>query len=493
MAVFASSSRRVLLGAATALLCCAGVSSAGVAAAGAASTAPGHWTVLDAGKATSVEAGTPTLWIDPSHHAWILWLSKLSSSTTTYKLAKVAANGTVTTKATDIFAGGDWTSLSNTPTLLPAGAVPQVVFSGGLGSTGPYANGCVVTASGSTSPWTLGTGSLAGTCVNPIGVSAESKTGVLATAFPGGWATGHGVIYHIGVSAAIPASEADGQLAIANGTAYKASMVNDLAGTGDFSIAYAQEFSTPASGDGFYVKDVTSGSGLVKAPGSGTTSINDLPVFGNVAVTNTNTHAGVYLAYCSNTSTCKVQLWKVGAAKAVTVPGSSGAFDLAVAPGPAGRLWISWYNEQSNKLFVVRTNPSETKFGPVKSYATGCFEHGLIGLAGVGGRLDIALQCVNNGNALVQEQVTQSLVPLHVGLSATSVTNTAKHTLTVSVTDVGTPVKGAKVVVAGHKATTNAKGKATITLPKGAKAGSYQVSAAATDYVTGTAGLSIKS
>jgi hypothetical protein len=469
-----------------------GVLTAAALPAGAsAAPAPGHWSVLGASLGQP-GAGTPAVWEDASHHAWVLWLRPVTSSTVTYEVVELAPNGSVAKGPTDAFSGADWNSLSDQPTLLAAGAQPQVVFGGIQSATGPYNGGCVYSAIGGTSPWTLQTGSLSADCANPVGNSAKSKTGVLATAFPGGWTTGHGVVYHVGMSATSPAGEADGQIPVSTGDAYKAGVVNDAAGTGDFSVVWAQEFSNPAGSDGFYVKDVTAGTAAVKAPASGTNSLNYLPIFGNIAVAASNTHAGDYLAYCSNAATCKVQLWHVGSAKAMTVPGSTGAADIAVSAGPAGRIWVAWYNESTNKVSVVRTNQAVTKFGPVKTYPTACFEHGLIGISsGSSGRLDLAVQCVNTAKLQLQEMVTQSLVPVQVGLSSKSASHAAKKTLTISVTDVGNPVKGAKVVVAGHKATTNAKGKATITLPKGVAIGKYKVSASATDYLSGSATLTV--
>ena len=134
-----------------------------------------------------------------------------------------------------------------------------------------------------------------------------------------------------------------------------------------------------------------------------------------------------------------------------------------------------------------------SKFGPVRSYPTACFEHGLIGLSsGNSGRLNLAVQCVNNAKAQLQEMVTQSLVPVQVALSSKTLSNKTATSLVVAVTDVGNPVAGAKVSVAGHKATTNAKGKVTIHFAKGAKVGTYTVSASAFDYLGGSAKLTIK-
>ena len=59
------------------------------------------------------------------------------------------------------------------------------------------------------------------------------------------------------------------------------------------------------------------------------------------------------------------------------------------------------------------------------------------------------------------------------------------------VTDAGTPVKGAKVSVAGLHDTTNARGVATITVPRGAHTGSKLVRATHSGYYRGTTHLRI--
>ncbi|MBO0840624.1 MAG: carboxypeptidase regulatory-like domain-containing protein [Sciscionella sp.] len=366
------------------------------------------------------------------------------------------------------------------------------MFDGQQSTSGPYSAGCIYGARAGTSPWTLQTWSLSNDCTDPVGSAAEGHSGVLAAAFPGFWTDGHGVAYRVGVSPTIPATGSDQHISLTGGdTAYKTGIVSNIAGSGDFYVAWAQEFSN--SHDGIYVKDVSAGTATRKAPQTGTDTINHLGVFANLAIANRNTNSGVYLAYCTNTSTCQLKLWHVGATSAITVPSSTNAGNVAISAGPSGRLWVAWYNASTNKVSVVRTNKAASKFGPVATFATPCFEHGLLGLSGGSyGRLDVAMQCVATSTLRPEEYVMQTRVSLHLSLNPSTVFNTTSHQVVATVTDAGDPVAGATVRFRTHHATTNSNGKATLTIPKGTPVGKHRVTASAPNYRSANATLTVK-
>ena len=447
----------------------------------------GKWTALG----LTTQTTTPAVYEGPDHRAWVLWLTEPKVSQFTYDVAAIAPSGAVAAKPSSIFGGSYWSGLSRQPTLVDGGAGPLVIFDGGRSSSAsdPYSHGCVVGDQEAASKWTLQPWSLSADCVNPVGGAAAGKGGVLAAAWPGGWAGGHGVLYRVGTSSSIPAASVDQHIALSTGAdASQTAVTSDTAGNGDFYVAYLQVFSS--SHDGYYVKNVTTNGGVAKAPGSGTTSVNISP-FAIPAITSTNTHPGVFVAYCSNSSTCAVRLWRVGSAAARTVPGSSGANDTAVSPGPNGRVWIAWYNESKNTTSIVRSNEADTAFGPVRTYPTPCFEHGLLGLSGGAfGRLTVALQCVNQ-QAKLEMLFTQSIVPLTIIPSARTLPNTATHSVSFRVTDVGDPVSGATVIVHGRTAKTNSAGAATFTFPKGSPVGTYPVTAVAANYINARTLLTI--
>lgn len=476
----ASKTARILVVTATAAAVAVGFGSTSAGAAGHVVKPPklGHWTALSG--SSVVESGTPAIWQNSKHQAYVLWLRNLAANSFTYEVSKVAANGKASAPA-DIFAGDHWGSLSNVPTLLSSQRKPLVVFDGTRGTTGKYSDGCIYGASGTSQPWQLQAWSLSNDCANPVGAAGENRTGTLAAA----WGGGHEVHYRVGTSPTIPATGADKSISInASAAAYKTGVVADTGGNDHMYVAWAQEFSSPASRDGIYVRDVTSGGTIRKAPGSNTNTINRVGVFSNLAITSRSGRPGIYLAYCAGTSNCKLRLWHVGSKKAMSIPGTSNPGMVGLASGPSGRIWVAWFDESSTRVYVTRSNRTVSRLGPVHSYPTPCVEHGLLGLSsGSSNRLDIALQCLNKQTRL-QEFVTQVQVGLHVTASKTKVRNTAKHKITMTVTDAGDPVSAATVRFAGHKAKTNRSGKVSFTLKKHAKTGTYSVKASKSQYAS---------
>jgi hypothetical protein len=462
--------------------------SAGTADAAHRAATPklGHWTNLS-GKAV-VETGTPAVWQDSKHRAVVLWLLHDSGSTFTYDIARVSPTGKPGAKV-DAFAGGHWGSLSNEPTVLGVGGKPLVVFDGIKGSTGDYSLGCVYGATGASQPWTLEPWSLSNNCVNPVGSAGENKSGTLAAA----WGEGNNVQYRIGTSPTIPATHPDKSIPLgASGVVYKTGLAADTGGSDDFYVAWARAFSTPASHDGYYVKDVTSGGAATKAPGTDTNSINRLGQFTNLAITARAGHPGVYVAYCTTSSKCRLKLWHVGAAKAMSLPGTPNPGSVSIASGPGGRIWVAWFDETTEKVYVTRTNAKVSKFGPVRSYATPCAEHGILGLSsGSSGRLDVALQCVSKSNLKAEELFTQVEVGLHVTPSKAKVSNTSKRTITFTVTDAGNSVSGAKLTFHGQSKTTNSKGEASFTLAKHTTPKKYTATASKSQYLQATTTVTV--
>ena len=81
---------------------------------------------------------------------------------------------------------------------------------------------------------------------------------------------------------------------------------------------------------------------------------------------------------------------------------------------------------------------------------------------------------------------TQLLPKLALTGSPSSVSHTQATTVSFTVTDVGDPVAGAKVSFLGKTATTNAKGVAQITVPKGTATGKHTATAAKANYTSAT-------
>ncbi len=441
---------------------------------------PGNWQSLG----TTPSTMTPVVFETPSHDAYVLWTKGLGPNSFTYDVAEVSPMGDLLAGPTSIFGPHYWGSLSVQPTIVGQGGAPLVVFDGARSTSpaDPYSKSCIVGALGPGLPWALQPWSLSASCVNPVGAASVDNSGQLSAAWPGGWPTGHGILYHMGQSPGIPAASPDQHIALGGpAVAGHVAMATDRAGNGHTYVAWAQTGSSGAAQDGYYAKDLTANGPVVRVPGSGSRSANISP-FAVPAMANSLSHPGVFVAYCSNAPSCNVELWKLGSAKALTVPGSSGAADTAVSAGPDGRIWVAWYNESKNTVSLVRTNKSVTLFGPVTTLATPCAEHGLIGLGpGQWGRSDIALQCVDQ-QLKIEDLFTQAIVPLALGPSHVTVVAGKAKQVVFRVTDAGDPVAGATVKVGTHLARTNAGGTVTVTFSKTSTPGSYSVTASGPNY-----------
>lgn len=199
-------------------------------------------------------------------------------------------------------------------------------------------------------------------------------------------------------------------------------------------------------------------------------------------MTSTNTHGGVWIAYCTNTNPCGLRLWRVGAAKPIAVPDAYGAGDVAISAGPDGRLWVAWSNAKSYDVSMVRTNRADTAFGPIETYATPCSNWGELAASGGSfGRLALAMACPNKFNKS-SEYVTQSMTALSVSPSRPVIKNSSSAEVTFKVIDVGDAVAGATIRVDGKTAKTGSSGTAAVSFPKGLKTGDCIVTVSAPNY-----------
>jgi hypothetical protein len=486
-----SLSRRLATAAATGCLMFAGTV-AGPAAVSQAGThrssAPGlgHWTELGLS-----QSAPPELWLGPDHRGWVVWAA---ATTHQYRLAMVSATGKVG-KPSTITKG--WSGVIAQPTLVSNGKSPLLIFSGQKGSSGGLSAGCAVGATPASPQWHVQSWSLSNNCVFSnvgFGDAAENKSGQLAA----GWFGGPGVEYRIGISPTIPATGKDSGITLTLSHGDAVAMANNTAGNGHYYLAFYRFFSKNAAKDGVYVKDLTANGAPLKAPLTGTVMSTYQIRPQRVPMASPNAHGGgVYLAYCKNKANCPTYLlWKAGAKKAITVPHTKLALGLAMSDGPDGRLWLAWYNEQQNRVIVMRTNKADNRFGPTRSVPVPCDQDGNTHLAltsGNSGRLDVGLECLSAKQTKPTVFVTQSEASLSISAKPGKITNTHSNKVTFTVNDAGDPVAGAKVKIAGKTLTTSKKGTVSFTFAKGAKPGTYTATASATDYFSGTTTVKVSS
>jgi hypothetical protein len=466
----------------------------------AAAPALGAWTELSAGLPDPL-GNTPSVVQRPDGRGYVLWYSrgKGSDQLSTYYVATLTPSGVLAGPPESVFGTDYWGGLNWQPTLvLGDESEPIVIFQGdrSLKKGDGYGSGCVVSAEGPKIPWILSKFSLTNPCGSVgAGGAAEMKGEDEFSAEQG---AGSEIHYMLHQEPGVPPSP---KLAPASSFTLpcpcgvgRSAEVADLAGNGDAYVAWTQ---VNVKGQyGLFAKNLSTNGPIMKAPGSGARSANVFPpVFSDLAFTSTNTHSGVFLAYCSDTQACNVLLWRVGTPGAMATPAVniSGNADMAISPGPDGRLWLAWWQvDKAGNLFIsiARTNKDDSRFGPVTTYPTSCWSYPpMIGLGGGSwGRVDVAIQCtVAKPKIETEDFVTQAMVPLALHPTTSGFDNSNAHNVTFTVADAGDPVPGATVSIVGKglSAVTGPGGTATITVPEKFAPGDYSVIATAPNYLPG--------
>lgn len=192
-------------------------------------------------------------------------------------------------------------------------------------------------------------------------------------------------------------------------------------------------------------------------------------------------------AYCVGYPNCDhIGLWKVGTSKVTKVPRSRYAEDVAISPGPSGRLWIAW-SDNIPKIQAVRTGRSGSGMGPgrVLGMPRGTDSVYSVAVNGTTGRGDVVIQV---GNGFWH---TQSIARLTLRGKPGAWKHGKKRKATFTVTDAGDSVAGAKVKAGSKKCTTKASGRCTIAFPRSTK-GKLVVHASGTGYAPAKTTLRVK-
>ncbi len=397
--------------------------------------------------------------------------------------AKLAATGTILK---------GWNNVSFYPRLVagPSGGI-RLVFAGANGVSGsPYNVGTMysATATSAGTTWKLATGSMSQSTFVPLANTSATtqSSGTPVASWPGG----SGVAFHVGTDPNTPATAPDRSVAVASGAGTVVGTT--LARETDGSVWVAWFTESFASDQGYWVDKITPvQAAKAEAPGSGGPSLANNQPLQPVAFA-AGAKGGGYLAYCVPTASipcAHIALWKVGAATATTVPGSTTqhASRVAIAAAPGGHLWVLWYDTSQNKIHVIRSNAAVTKFGPGQTIAAPPSTAELDGLQAEGsqGPLDVVALVLQTTSGSTPSYWDIQLLP-KLTLAGSPATVAPGKTVTFTVTDVGDAVAGATVTFLGGHATTNNSGAATFTVPAGTAAGSYQATAAKTGYTSAT-------
>jgi len=301
---------------------------------------PGKWTKLSttSQKADGFDQPSAVRTADGELHV----VYRIKPATTTYNIRWVTISQAGKMLASGNVLPSNWNTIDTELVLLPDGSGGLRVVFMGTQDTNPsnfFSTGSVYTAtSANGQAWTLPMVSLAQhTVLNGDFGAAAELNGTPVTAFGLNATTW----FHEGTDASAPAGAPDGSI-------MQTSTIDNegeaVATNGDGSVWLAWWRWTDAATQGYYVEQILPGQGSpMEAPNSGNKDEDNSPKQ-RVALA-ARKGGGVYMAYCSPTKTkpcAHVSLWKVGAGKAATVPGttSGNARLVTLVPGGAGRLWI---------------------------------------------------------------------------------------------------------------------------------------------------------
>jgi hypothetical protein len=381
----------------------------------------------------------------------------------------------------------NWVSLNN-PDLIVTKDGGLRLFFGGQRTTDvkdPYSHGSLysVTAPASGAAWTLDKGAHAqsnAVSASPVGAAVLPDGTPLAA-----WAVSFALQAHVGLN---PKTE-DWKFQTTC-CAYQP----DVAVDSESGEAVLGWFSNAKDEQGLYTQTIapTTG-GKHYIPDSAAPDRNAaLSLDQRIAIASRLGAPGVYVAYGAGYPIYKtVNLWRHGSSQPMVVAKAEGARLVNVSAGPEGRLWVMW--QRNRRAYATRSNRAVTKFGPVVEVVppAGKAESGIYKVKGEGslGPLDLFLACQSLHELATYH--TQVFPPLALAASPAKLVAESGGTVTFTVSDVDDPVEGATVIADGKTLTTDAQGKATLTLPKGSKPGTLVAKAQKEGYADASAKVTL--
>jgi hypothetical protein len=384
-----------------------------------------------------------------------------------------------------------WLALVKDPRLLRDGGDLMAVFAGIRSSApgDPYVGPAVFATSAGGLTWDLRPGSLSQTTAAGNASDIDAISGAGEPMFAMGGFGAH-LILHRGTSPDSPASSADFTTSdVGSGASLHGTLANDR-GTGRVYAGFNPQNSTRATAGIFAQKVWPRPNGpLLHAPGSVTPSGNAIGADQKGFVAE-RAGGGVYAAYRVGYPTSKrIRVWEVGTAHTFDVRSPGSTVDrVALTAGPDGRLWLSWRTVGDGKLHAARTNRAATRIGAVRTLAPpgGSGFIWSTALEGSRGPLDVVVNAqTGSGPALWAAHILPGLT---VNASPRRL---AQGRLTVTVTDAGQPVHGARVTFRGHRVTTNAAGKARFAVSQGVPDGRYPVAVSKAGYAKASARVTV--
>jgi len=380
-----------------------------------------------------------------------------------------------------------WVSLNNPDLIVTKEGGLRLLF-GGQRTTDvkdPYSNGSLYSAAAPAggATWTLEKGAHAqsnAVTASPVGAGTMPDGTPVAA-----WAVSFALQAHIGLN---PKTE---DLKFQTTCcAYQPDIAVDAV-SGEAVLGW---YSNATKEQGLYTQTIVPTAGDRQfVPESATPDRNSsLSLDQRMAIAASLGAPGVYVAYGGGYPTYKtVNLWRHGSSDALIVTKAEGARHVNIAAGPEGRLWVMW--QRNRRAYATRSNRAATRFGTIVEVAPppGKAESGIYKVKGEGslGPLDLFLACQSINELATWH--TQVFPPLSVSASPAKLIAEEGGTVTFTVSDVDDPVEGATLTVDSNKLTTNAQGKATMTVPKGNKPGALAAIARKDGYTDASAKVAL--
>jgi hypothetical protein len=456
----------------------------------AAAGGPGVWTDI------SGPVGSLLVQPDASRAGGLLHVAWVTEGTPQYlKYTSISSAGAQ--GATQVLTPGGWNSLSNPAVLAaPSGSSATVlVFAGGIDPADVHDGLSLWGSFDDGGSFVLAPGLVSG----PGGIAYSSNVSAVQT--PGSvfetWFGTAGVFTHQGETAGGDVNVNDvGDFGYDSAFGYdpvagKLYVVAAYNATGKQGL-WARSID-PASG-----APVGSSFNLPRSTTAYAGSQEFDPKITRTPVTGLVGQSAVLVAYPTGyPSSTTVRVWRLtpgGAPTSSAVLASGGGEKnvIAIAADPDGRAWVVWSVSSGSrqKVYAVRSNVGGTAWGQVVSVAGPAGTASLYQLAASAqsDRVDVLAQYQKGADNDIFH--TQLLTGLKVTASPAKIKAGKTTTVSVTVTDAGSGVAGAKATIGAKSGTTSAAGVAKVKV-KATKAGKLKVTVKKTGYALGSATLSV--
>jgi hypothetical protein len=396
----------------------------------------------------------------------VIWHRQTGANTEDLLHTTIGADGRI--GATSTVAAG-WATLANAAlTAVPGGIRADW---GGIRTTDPDETNqemnTALSIDGGTT-WVLQPGS-----VVPLGAQSYGSP-VSATTRPDGtpviaWAGTLGTWTHAGLTPATP--NFDHQAPLGH-YGYDPGIASDAAGKTMMAwysnaTGYLGPFAQGVNPDGSPL-----GSPL-NMPGTADMSVGMLSRTPIVA----RAGGGFYVAYATGYPTQDaVRVWAVGASRTTLIKKTASTTTVALAGDPSGRLWVVW--KDGADVLASRSNKKATAWGAAVQAGAPKSASSLYALDASATAAGADLFGLFSLGSDSHASTYHTRIRPGLTLEANRRSLPAKAiTVGFTVTDAGAPVKGAKVKASGRSATTDGRGRASLSLK-----GKATVTASATGY-----------